>query len=824
MELPGQIVVSSPQWLPGMLGGFAIFILVLAWTYRGTGMSMGRRLFCVFLKALAVALLLLCLLEPQLTRQKPEAGANYFAALADNSQSMSISDPGLGRTRAEAVTGMLVTEPGQWRSTLEDMFQVRRYGMDSRLHGLRDFSELTYDGGASGLGSALRQLASRFQDQPLAGILLISDGNATDGADASLLDLSGLPPVYPVVVGSDQTTSDVSIRNIAVSQTAFEDAPVTLRADVDAVGFAGNEVVARLYEAEFSNKSTPVSDDGNAISDGVSQQEEPLDSQAQGVSADQTTLSFRFQFRPAKAGVSFYRVEVAAVKDSAVPGEQIEEATLANNQRLAVVDRDSEPHRILYVSGRPNWEYKFLNRSLAEDDQVQLVGLIRIAKRAPKFEFKGRRGETSNPLYRGFDKKDEFTEQLDQAVFTRMNIQDETELVGGFPKRAEDLFGYTAIILDDLESEFFTRDQMSLLQKFVSERGGGLMMLGGYESLTRGEYDDTPIGRMLPVYLDSGRALQGVEKVSLELTREGWLQPWVRLRSTESLEQERLSSMPEFKVINLVKEVKPGASVLMQAKDPYSGDTYPALVSQRYGSGRTMVMAVGDLWRWQMHDKTDSGDLGKAWRQLVRGLIADVPGRIKVDLKREHTQAGAAMKVNVVVRDEKFWPIDNANVRLTVKTLTTAQKDSGNSSEINTASGQGAEVLINAEPSIREPGLYEATYIPRVAGGYHLEVEVTDANGLVVAREEAGWTNDPNADEFQSLVPNRAWMDAIAQKTRGRVLEQSDLDSWASELQFEAAPIMETISTPLWHTPYLFGAAIFLFALEWYLRRKRGLA
>ena len=112
MELPGQIVVSSPQWLPGMLGGFAVFLLVLAWTYRGTGMSMGRRLFCILLKAVAVALLLLCLLEPQLTRQKPEAGANYFAALADNSQSMSIFDPGLGRTRAEAVTGMLVTEPG----------------------------------------------------------------------------------------------------------------------------------------------------------------------------------------------------------------------------------------------------------------------------------------------------------------------------------------------------------------------------------------------------------------------------------------------------------------------------------------------------------------------------------------------------------------------------------------------------------------------------------------------------------------------------------------------------------------------------------------
>jgi uncharacterized membrane protein len=417
-----------------------------------------------------------------------------------------------------------------------------------------------------------------------------------------------------------------------------------------------------------------------------------------------------------------------------------------------------------------------------------------LPRKAPKFEFKGRQGETSNPLYRGFDKKDEFTEQLDQAVFTRLNIKDESELIGGFPKKVEDLFGYSAIILDDLESDFFTRDQMSLVQKFVSERGGGLMMLGGYESLTRGDYDDTPIGRMLPVYLDSGKGLSGVQGVSLELTREGWLQPWIRLRSTESLEYERLESMPEFQVINLVTEVKPGASVLMQAKSPFSGETYPALVSQRYGSGRSMVLAVGDLWRWQMHDKTDSGDLGKAWRQMIRGLIADVPNRIDIDLQREHTKAGSTMRIQVGVKDEKYWPIDNANVRLTVKTLT-AEETRDAKGESQTGEMQSTEVQLNAEPSIKEPGLYQAMYVPRLEGGYHLGVEVTDGNGVVVAREEAGWTNDPSAEEFQSLVPHRAWMDAVAQKTGGRVLDRSDLDAWAKELQFEAAPIMETIST-----------------------------
>ena len=79
------------------------------------------------------------------------------------------------------------------------------------------------------------------------------------------------------------------------------------------------------------------------------------------------------------------------------------EATLANNSRVLVVNRGKGPYRILYVAGQPKWEFKFMNRALAEDDQIQLASLIRVAKREPKFDFRGRTGESSNPLFRGFD-------------------------------------------------------------------------------------------------------------------------------------------------------------------------------------------------------------------------------------------------------------------------------------------------------------------------------------------------------------------------------------------------------------------------------------
>ena len=46
---------------------------------------------------------------------------------------------------------------------------------------------------------------------------------------------------------------------------------------------------------------------------------------------------------------------------------------------------------------------------------------------------------------------------------------------------------------------------MQLIKDFVRQRGGGLLMLGGQETFKNGKYDRTPIGDLLPVYVDDVR-------------------------------------------------------------------------------------------------------------------------------------------------------------------------------------------------------------------------------------------------------------------------------------------------------------------------------
>ena len=479
--LVGAIFFARKEWLAPVAVAGVIAIAFVAWSYlRAPGRSALRAL-CAVLKGLGVAALLACLLEPMWIREKAKPGANVFAIVADNSRSLTLNEPGAKMSRGAEIREALSGERSAWRKTMAENFEVRGYLADSRLRPTETFSGMNFDGRTSALGEALRQVAARHHGQPLAGIVLMTDGNASDLADAAAIE--GLPPVFPVVFGTDNVGRDLAITNTAVTLTSFDDAPVSVQADVAVSGFADEEIVGRLF---------PIG------ADPLPADAKPAAEEKIKVPRDAKKVVFRFQLRPEKTGVVFYRLVVAA-KTGAAP-----EMTMANNESIVTVDRGKGPYRVLYVSGRPNWEYKFLRRALEGEEQTQLVALIRIAKREPKFEFRGRAGESSNPLFRGFgNQSKEEIERYDQPVMVRLGTEDANELSGGFPKTAEELFRYRAIIVDDVEAEFFTSAQMSLLQKFVSERGAGFLMLGGAESFGDGNYARTAIGEMLPVYLDT---------------------------------------------------------------------------------------------------------------------------------------------------------------------------------------------------------------------------------------------------------------------------------------------------------------------------------
>ena len=340
------------------------------------------------------------------------------------------------------------------------------------------------------------------------------------------------------------------------------------------------------------------------------------------------------------------------------------------------------------------------------------------------------------------------------------------------------------------------------------------MMMGGADSFHEGKYDRTPVGEMLPVYLDHSPAAVPLGDAHLNLTKEGWLQPWARLRGTEADERQRLDAMPPIVTMNPVRDIKPGASVIATVHD--EGGDHPALVVQRFGNGRVAALMIADLWHWGFADAGKHKDMDKAWRQLYRWLVADVPTRIDFQVEEKRGDPNQAMSLQVRVRDKVFKPMDNVNVLLTVHTVTNSSSGLGLSASTNS-------IRLTADPASSETGLYEAAYIPRETGGYRAAALVTDSTGAEIGRAEAGWTSDPAADEFRSLKPNRALMEQIAHATGGQVVAADKLNDFAAGLPNRKAPVMEAWTLPLWHRSAVFLFALACFVAEWGLRRTKGM-
>lgn len=777
-----SIVFSAQHWRWPAIA-LALLCLCLAtwsyWTARGSAIA---RLIGASLKTIAFAALAICLLEPVQRLERPLPGANTLGILLDNSRSMELRPSGSSTSRAAQIAQLIKPE-ASWQMRLAQDFSIKKYLFDARVQAVDDLASADFQGQYSMLGTSIETLQTRFSSQPMAGVILLTDGLSTDSI---LVDDPALEkfPIYPIIAAGADSFKDISIGETSVALSSFELSPVTIDATILCHGVAGRGVTVRVFDSAGKT----------------------LEKQSIKVESDDFQKRVRLQFKSPGVGWQTVRVRAMLTGEDSDDVSTVSptEITELNNVRLVGVDRGGGPYRILYVAGRPNWEFKFLRRALEEDPEIKLHGLIRVAKKEPRFSFGDKSLGDVNPLVAGFTDNSDTAEKIDEPVLIKIGVEESGQLQAGFPGSAEDLFQYHAIIFDDVESSFFNSEQMMLVRQFVAERGGGFMMLGGQESFLGGGYEGTPIGDLLPVYL------RGVELASLKsipsiygLTREGALQPWLRIRPTKLDEQQRFAKMPAFQVWNTVAEVKPGASILANLK--VDDRELPGLIVQKFGKGQTGALMIGDFWRWSMRRaEAEKDDLAQTWRQVARWLTSDVPRRVEFEVTPPKSPT-EPHRLTVELRDEQFKPLDNGTVQISV-------------TEPN-----GKEITVSLQPDAQVSGRYFVDYWSRYDGGYACKVRAAAPDGGELDIVDSGWTAQPSAAEFERVMPDMKLLEQLASRSGGEVIPMDKLDDFVDSLPSRKVPITETRIEPWWHRPWLVMLAIGCLCAEWGLRRLKGL-
>ncbi|MCH8028340.1 MAG: hypothetical protein IH874_00190 [Candidatus Dadabacteria bacterium] len=723
---------------------FAVVLLSSVYTARRLG-SLKQKATLSILRALSFILMALILLNPAKSVEQYREDKPRLAVLIDSSYSMNLpSGDSVGTPRIEALRDFIERSAPFW-SGIERDFITSYYTFDS---GLRDASsgsvgDLLPVGKHSAILGALKEVAGAERSLGIDRVLLISDG-AQRGVTPEALDdaVIDLPfPVYTLAVAKGDI-KDIRIEKVRASGISFLKRPFKVEVEIGADGITDVEVPVTIKE-------------GSRV---------VLTKQALKIPGS-GRAGVEFQIKPTAAGRKVYTVSIPAVS-----GDQVPE----NNERSFVVDVIIDRIRVLHISGSPSWDSKFLRKSLKRNPNVDLVAFFIL--RDPS-----------------------------DLVFASQN---ELSLI---PFPVNDLFGpnlenFDVLIFQNFKTTAYGVSfyHLNNIRKYVLNKGGAFLMIGGVKSFDGGLFGSTPLRDVLPVRLRSSRteAPGAVNKqlTKAKLTRLGEKHAVMSIVPKRKNNKQNWNSLPALDGYNIVGGVKPGAQLLLRAP----GDA-PLFVLDEAGSGKVASFLSDSSWRWaflsaQGGEKISYYD--RFWGRLLRWLVDDP------ELKDVRVSSDKAV----------YNPGDTANID--VWTLG-EEKETGELSTTVTLPG-GEEVELSLKRSgegmkgvllMNRRGVYRASVKGETGAGH----------GVVGTVDETYFVMEAPLGEVFRKTADTELLKQIAKKTGGSF---STVWDKAGGLGLSYSPKLTITgykTQSVWDTPLVFALLVGVFAGELILRRRWGL-
>jgi len=640
---------------------------------------------------------------------------------------------------------------------LAESFQIRTFRFDKETQRIAGLDDLNEEGTASSIHQALNYVDDQLSGLRLGGLVLFSDG-----ADNSSVD--------PTSVAKDFGGRQIPIFTVGVGQ---ENIPQD-------IGIVDVSTAKTVLEGSIFTVQAGISHqgfEGQEIEISIKDGEEKVASETVTLGLAGVTRRFDLEVTPERSDLIVYDLEVELQAD-----EIIEQ----NNTYSFLVDNTEKPSLdVLYIEGHPRNEYKFIRRAVEGDDSLRLATYL----------------------------------QTGPEKYYRQGIQSSTELSGGFPSTKEELYSYEAIVLGDIEKDFFNNDQLQMIDDFVAERGGGFLISGMMDE----EFIGTPIADILPLTLIEENFLPSHLRGGIRrgehptgelyyprLTNNGEFAPILRLSGEDDENLNLWSQLPELQGVFVTGRAKPGATVLMEHPIlQYQNQLLPIIAQQRYGSGRSMSVNTASTWRWQMMLPSEDQSHETLWRQMLRWIAVAAPDRINIEFDREFYNVGDQVNVSAVVLNDEYEPDNDATLWM----QTTAPLE------------QITDMPM--EWDIEEDGVYRANFTVEEEGVFNLLVDVASAAADAEAdssEKRAAFVVTPSLREYNNAGMDSALLGRISQESGGTYFNLSDIDTLPDRVEFTPNAYSREVQIDLWDSPWLLALLILLLCVDWMARRLKGLS
>jgi uncharacterized ParB-like nuclease family protein len=521
------------------------------------------------------------------------------------------------------------------------------------------------------LGQSLRTLINDERTTPVSAVVLFSDGGQNAGIDPQAAIAAARDariPIYTVGIGSERQPANVRVSDLVAPARAYPGDSFKITGYLQCEGLADRTVGVELLSRPAG--AANVAEEGSL----ESVQRVKLGGRGE-------VVPVKFDITPGETGRRVYRLRVKAPPEDSNANDDQQEVD------VEIVDRKT---KVLLLASGPTREYIFLRNQLKRDDAVIVDVRLQSAAEGAS--------------------------------------QDADRILAEFPSTPQEMFEYDCVVAFDPDWKELDENQVDLLERWVAEKAGGLIVLAGPVEMDRWVQDPklAKIRGLYPVefnrhvtLFDEGR-FGSTTPWPLDLTREGLEAEFLWLADTAVRSERIWSEFPGVYGYYGVRGAKPGATVYARFSDPEaaSGSQQPVyMAGQFYGSGRVFYLSSGEMWRLRA---LDASYFEKIYTKLIRHvsqgrlLLGSSRGMLLVD--RDRYLLGNTVVVRAQLSDAQFNPLDVPSV-----TLQVIRPDSTSES-------------LQLVPDPARKGMYVGQLTALVEGTYRLELPVPEGNSEVLSR------------------------------------------------------------------------------------------
>ncbi len=564
-------------------------------------------------------------------------------------------------------------------------------------------------GSQTRLGQALRELVHDARGSPVAGIVVLSDGGQNAGISPEVAieaARTAKVPIFTVGLGSQRRAVNVRVAKLEVPPLAHPGDPYVATGLIQAQGLAGESATVELLMRE-ADEEGQAAEPGSGV---------PVRREQVILGADGEALVVKFELTPTETGRRTICLRVEAPEADSDPSDDYQE------EEVEIVDRKI---RVLLFAGGPTREYRFLRTQLHRDVSITLDVLL----------------QTGQP---GIS-------------------QEADRILDEFPADREEMYVYDCVVALDPDWRVLTEGQVDLLESWIAEQGGGLIVVPGPihagESIS-GWVQDPSLGKVRALYPVEFRrqltAFEGAAYASrdpwpLDFTREGLEAEFLWLGDTATASREVWAEFRGVYSCFAVRGPKPGAAVLARFSDPRLGQSDAERVyfaEQFYGSGRVFYAGSGEMWRLR---RLDPGHFERFYTSTIRhvsgGRVLRQSSRGTLMVDQDRYVLGSTVQIRARLTDPQLEPLEAARVPLNV-----IRPD-----------GNVRSIALRPDPS--RAGMFAGQLTVLGEGTYRLELPVPESDDERLTRRIKVTLPDL---ERQSPQRNDKLLSRIAQGTGGK--------------------------------------------------------